>query len=111
MKKLTKIQASAKGEECTLRIDDYIHEPETVVLCHAPYPGRSGTRKDDWWAAYGCARCHDIVDGRTWKQIPREEMDRFWLRAIHETQSRLIEKGLIKVDGIEPGLPKLLKRR
>lgn len=119
MKKLTKIQASAKGEECTLRIPYVCNgNPETVVLCHAPYPGKSGTRFEDHWACYGCSSCHDYVDGRTRETgfaVQYDPIVRFletvWLPAIHETQTKLIEKGLIQIEGYEPGLPKLLKRR
>ena len=97
--KLTKIQKSARGEDCSLRIPGVCNfNPETTVLCHAPYPTRFGSRKDMWWAAYGCSDCHDFVDGRSIK-TDFEVMATFgiWMPAIHETQVKLIEKGLMTV--------------
>ena len=97
---LTKIQESARGEDCTLRVPGVCsRDPSTVVLCHAPYPGRFGSRKDDWWAAYGCADCHDALDGRDWASMDNYMYNSagFWMPAIHETQSKLIDKGLMEV--------------
>jgi len=92
-KPLTKIQKSAKGEDCTLRIPANCNgNSETVVLCHAPYPGRFGSRKDDWWAAYGCSSCHAHMDIDV--DIGQEY---HWFRAIHETQAKLIKKGLLGI--------------
>jgi hypothetical protein len=109
MKKLTKIQESARGEECTIRIAGICnHDPSTVVLCHAPYPGKSGTRTHDWWAAYGCSSCHDAVDGRARMNY---DLSLFWLPAIHETQQRLMEKGLIVIVGEDAPVNKILPRR
>jgi len=95
VKKLTAIQKSAKGENCTLRIPGVCTgDQATVVLCHAPYPGRFGSRKHNWWAAYGCSACHDHIDHRDGYH-PLTEFD--WMPAIHETQTKLIEKGLMTV--------------
>ena len=94
MKKLTAIQKSARGEECALRIPGVCNSnPETTVLCHAPYPGRSGMRSHDWWAAYGCSSCHAHIDGRAGDRVPFMEV--VWLSAIHETQAKLLQKGFI----------------
>jgi hypothetical protein len=87
MKKLTAIQKSARGEECALRIPGVCNgNPETTVLCHAPYPGRSGMRTHDWWAAYGCSSCHAVLD---FYAIP--DCESIWLPAIHETQAKLLQ--------------------
>ena len=96
MKPLTKIQKSAKGEDCALRIPGVCNfDPTTTVLCHAPYPGRGGSRKQDWWAAYGCYNCHQYMDSelRTWTTPVARWAN--WATAIHETQAKLIEKGLM----------------
>ena len=108
---MSKIRESARGEECTLRIPGVCNRNlETVVLCHAPYPGKFGSRKDNWWSAYGCSDCHDYVDGRGgsvnlqdefWHNVARGRGSRvgvedYWLPAIHETQAKLIEKGLLQ---------------
>ena len=92
--KRNKIRQSAKGEVCALRIPGVCNgNTETTVLCHAPYPGRGGMRDHDWWAAYGCSDCHDWVDGRTVRDMGTS--DYHWLHAIHETQMKLIAKGLM----------------
>ena len=98
MKKLTKIREFARGKPCSLRIPGVCREApdnENVVLCHAPYPGRHGSRKDDHWGAPGCVWCHDYVDGRS-TGVKKTCAD-FWMPAIHEWQAMLIAKGLLKV--------------
>ena len=96
---MSKIRKSAKGEACTLRIPGVCNgNPETVVLCHAPYPGRGGMRNHDWWAAYGCSDCHDYIDARTkhCRDIAwLNGLAAFWMPAIHETQAKLKAKGLL----------------
>ena len=103
VKPLTKMQRAARGEACTLRVP-LIHVPDpensTSVLCHAPFPDRGGMRDRDWFAAIGCSRCHDWIDGRDggdggeWKRVEAAEA---WLQGIRETQQIFINKGLIVV--------------
>ena len=113
MKKLTPIQASARGEECTIQIQGICNNnPATTVLCHAPYHGRFGSRKSDWWAAYGCSSCHDAIDGRDRMACANLDYRLYWHDAIHETHVKLIEKGLLTFEGVEvEPLPKTLPRR
>lgn len=89
-----KITQSARGESCTFRIPGVCNgDNETVVFCHAPSPDKGmGTKSDDFWGAYGCSACHGDMDIYT----PFEVGD-VWMRAIYETQKRLIEKGIIEV--------------
>lgn len=116
MKPLTKVQKSAKGEECTAMIEGCYPGPEneTVVLAHAPRHHRAGMRDRDTWAAYTCMNCHDRLDGRTdWDdsgigilyyggekctsaQVGFEKIET-WFHAIEKTQAKLIEKGLMVV--------------
>ena len=86
-----KITQSAKGESCTLRLT-HCSSNETTVFCHAPskYKG-IGTKSDDFWGAYGCSNCHEIADGLD------ESYCNDWMRAIYETQKRLIYKGIIEI--------------
>lgn len=52
-----------------------------------------GMKVPDIFIMYGCNHCHDIIDGRK-----KGEWDyRDIVRAMAETQMKLIEKGLIKV--------------
>ncbi|WP_211440968.1 nuclease domain-containing protein [Collimonas humicola] len=68
-KPLTKIQASARDEECTLRFPFGIcnYRTDTTVLCHSNLlaDGKgAGLKAPDTEAAYGCVDCHDVLDGR-----------------------------------------------
>ncbi|HKK06199.1 MAG TPA: nuclease domain-containing protein [Gammaproteobacteria bacterium] len=96
-----KIRDAARGELCTLRIPGVCcGDPETTVLCHAPFGGKSmGLKAPDTWAAAACHRCHAVADGRELSDITREELLECWLRGIAETQMRLFAKGLLKAEG------------
>lgn len=101
-KPLTKIQKFARGKDCSLRIPGVCRttpENEDVVLAHAPYPGRGGTRLHDWWGCPACSQCHDAVDGRGWKSIDNfiNQSSYIWNPAIHEWQEMLIKEGLMVV--------------
>ena len=101
----SKIRQSAKGETCTFNLPCVCnHNPETVVLCHAPHPDKGmGIKGPDTWAAYGCSSCHDEMDGRTdaffeYPCVPPNVVqikETWWYKAIRETQRRLIKKGLM----------------
>ena len=99
MKKLTKIQKFAQGKPCHLRVPGICRttpENEDVVLAHAPYPGRGGTRLHDWWGCPACMQCHDAVDGRGGTYLGDGMLVlSHWMPAIHEWQARLIEHGLL----------------
>jgi len=101
---MSKIRQSAKGETCTFNLPGVCnHNPETVVLCHAPHPDKGmGLKGPDTWAAYGCSDCHAAMDNaghQFWKTIG----DAFqgwarafmWLEAIRDTQRRFIKRGLM----------------
>ena len=100
-RKYQKLRDSARNEECTLQIFPYCNNnPETVVLCHVRSPDSGmGLKSPDWWAAYGCSSCHDIIDGRA-GNLTDITSSEIWL-AIHKgqflTMDRMIEKGLIKI--------------
>lgn len=91
---MNKFRKSARGEDCTLRLQGDC-DPETVVLCHLPSGAGMGRKSPDWFAVYGCSTCHSIIDGRTPTGIPRFEIEQQKLRALFETQVRMREKGLI----------------
>jgi len=94
-----KLRDSARDESCTLRLDGCLNGNETVVLCHAPGTGMKGTgmKPPDHFSMYGCASCHDIIDGRKKGDWYYQDI----LRAICETQMRMIEKGLIIIKGMK----------
>ena len=94
---MTTLRKAARGAPCMLRLPG-IHEPdpgnETSVLCHAPYPGRFGSRKLDWWGAIGCAKCHDAIDSR---DAVSEDWIPYWYNGIRLTLLYFIDKKVIKV--------------
>lgn len=97
MSKLTK---AARGQECTIQIHPYCNmNPETTVFAHAPSEDKGMSKKSpDWWGAYACSDCHDIVDGRhRVNDIDPSDIDRCFLRGIYRTLKSRIEQGLIKI--------------
>ncbi len=94
-----KIRDAAEDEDCTLCIMGVCrNEKATVVACHLPPKGETGmSRKgDDHFVAFGCDRCHRVMDG---KEGGLERFGEDWLfyafRGIYRTQRRLIEKGIL----------------
>ena len=90
MKKLTKIQASARGQDCTLQIAGVCnYDTETTVLCHFGF-GDDGSAKrlrpNERNAAYGCSACHEWIGNGN---------DYFYIaRALVRTTERRDELGL-----------------
>ena len=110
MSKLTKIQESARGEDCTFNLARCNHDPATTVLCHDTRHVPNSPRRCDARAAYGCSYCHDVVDYRYIIPLSKTEFGDIWGRAIARTHVKLMEKGLLKFEGIEP-VQKMLPRR
>ena len=98
--KSEKLHNSAKGQDYTLRLPGICNfNSETVILAHVPC-GMSGMgmKGPDIIAAYLCSDCHDVLDQR--KSLV--EVDG-WdvIRAVAETQCRMVQAGLIKVMGAD----------
>jgi hypothetical protein len=93
---MSKIRESARGEACTLRLDGCNGGVlnETVVYCHLGGAGM-GQKSHDIHGFFGCHSCHNIVDGRKNHNYESNWLDHMVLRAVINTQERLIEKGLI----------------
>lgn len=99
-----KITNSAKGEDCTLRIPGVCnHNPETTVFAHMN-GGGMGYKHHDIHGCYACSACHAWVDGEWTKGVPfyptddlKRAVENSHYRAVFETQSKLIQKGLIKI--------------
>lgn len=91
----TKVRESARGEQCTLRLPAICNwDTETTVLAHLPVGQKGmGMKTPDIFAVYACSSCHDALDRRIRAVVEHRDM----LRALAETQCRLIEKGLIRV--------------
>lgn len=93
-----KITQSAKGEECTLRIPGVCnHDPSTTVFAHMN-GGGMGTKHHDIHGCYACSKCHDWLDGRlAYHSVEHWMKMAEFGRAMIETQSKLLKKGLIEV--------------
>jgi len=102
----------ARGEACTLQIAGVCRdERDTVVACHiSPRDGTraTGMKVSDLLSVYGCARCHDVMDGRDCKAgsrsiasmaITREDYWYYANRALGRTTIRRSQQGLIVIPG------------
>ncbi len=88
----SKIRQSAKGEECSLRVsENCTDEHGSVVACHLNSNYRGvGYKSPDLFIVYGCFFCHQMLDK---SEVSAEDQ----LRAMQETQMKLLDKGLIKI--------------
>ncbi|MBY0243441.1 MAG: DUF1364 domain-containing protein, partial [Burkholderiaceae bacterium] len=77
------------------------YNPETTVLCHSNFlaDGKGmGLKAPDDRAAFGCAACHDVLDGRR----PRPEgmtaldLEAAFYTAVRRTHTILARMGLLK---------------
>ena len=97
---MSKITASAKGQECQIRLLGICnHDNSTVVWAHANglAAGKGiGKKSPDILGSYACSACHDAIDRRvTPMGIFYQDIE----IAFHEGHQRsvniLIEKGLV----------------
>lgn len=91
------LRNSAKGRNCSLRLDGCLYSPETVVLAHLPCGHKGvGMKSPDQMAVFACQHCHSILDGAHRNEIPSSDL----LRALAETQMYWIEQGLMTIKGV-----------
>jgi hypothetical protein len=94
------LRKHAKGKPCMIRLPGCIDSPdhETTVLCHWRDGSTGmGQKEEDLIAAWGCARCHDVVDGRRdGYKYTYGELKMFMAEAILRTQKELVKAGTIK---------------
>ncbi|HGF7373656.1 TPA: nuclease domain-containing protein [Vibrio cholerae] len=89
-----KIMKSAKGEDCTLRLVGICNfNPETTVAAHVGVRRGMAIKCGDNMVVYACSSCHSAIDSAGRDQYASDK-----LRAIEETQEKLIEKGLLVVE-------------
>jgi hypothetical protein len=95
-----RITRSARMRPCALRLSVCNNDPETTVFAHAPsIDSGMGYKSPDWWGAYACSTCHDLIDGRrSHPMISQLNVREGLLRGIFETQSIMHEEGLLKLD-------------
>ena len=100
--KTTKLRASARDQECTLRFPLVCnYRTDTTVLCHSNQlkDGKGmGLKAPDTRAAYGCVRCHDVLDGRAPRPacMTREDMLERFEEATRVTNEIMARMGLLK---------------
>ena len=95
----SKLTRAARNQECTIRLHPYCNgNIETTVLAHAPSPDKGmGIKSPDWWGAFSCSDCHDIVDGRKQvKDIEGDEIYRRHIEGVFLTNKILRSMGLVK---------------
>lgn len=97
------LRQSAAMQPCTLRSPICNGRSDTTVLCHLRLFGSAGIaqKPHDIHGVYACFECHRLLDSRNWMTsglIGFEDI----LRALIETQSRMIAAGLIRVAGNTP---------
>lgn len=93
---MSKITASAKGEDCQVRLPGVCNfNPETTVLAHLN-GGGMGMKHLDIHASYCCSACHDAYDARVTTSMSRHQLNLWFMDGILRTQVILLEKGLIK---------------
>ena len=89
------LRESARGQGCTVHLTACNRNPETVVLAHAPSLDKGWAVKGpDWWAAYACSSCHDLLDGRApWEECCTKIEAWWW--AVYRTQKIMHQEGLL----------------
>lgn len=91
------LRNSAKGRNCTLRLDGCLFSSETVVLAHLPCGHKGvGMKSPDQMAVFACQCCHTTLDGDQRNEILSSDL----LRALAETQMYWIEQGLMTIKGV-----------
>lgn len=111
--RMTPIRRAARGQDCTLQLDGICNrDPATTVLCHSNYlaDGKGmGLKAPDTAAAFGCALCHDVLDGRRprpegWSRL---DLEGAFYAAVKRTHQILARMGLIKseaTNGLQPAV-------
>jgi len=106
------ITRAAKGAPCTLRIASFLTGHDcmegTTVYCHLGSIGQGmSTKESNLNGAFGCAMCHDLVDGRRkpdldylLEKYPRAVLSRI-MNGHFETLNLLACNGIIRVPGSE----------
>jgi hypothetical protein len=92
---MSKLRKSAKNQRCQIRIPDVCRdETETVCLCHLNGAGW-GMKSLDIHGAYGCLRCHSVVDGGP-SVFPKDLIKLWFLEGVIRTQEIMVKEKLIK---------------
>jgi hypothetical protein len=103
----------AKGKPCMIRLVGICNRDDTTtVLCHERVTGFSGAglKSPDFFAAWGCSCCHDVVDGRVDAGLTYDARRLALSDGVRATQLCLLNAEIIMVKfDREPRRQKLLK--
>lgn len=96
---MSKITASARGEDCQVRITGVCtYDPATTIWSHCRH-GAAGKGKAikavDLAGAYACTACDAAYDQMIGTTQTREQIDADWNMGHFRSLKRLAEKGLI----------------
>ena len=99
-----KLRNSARGQECTMRIPTVCTgDPATTVWAHSNlgiHGKGKGIKATDVMGAYMCFACHAAYDGRIkCIHIEPETMDLMFYQAMALSLLKLIDQGIINVEG------------
>lgn len=106
--RMTPIRKVARGQDCALMIPGVCNQdPDTTVLCHSNSLAEGkgiGLKAPDLAAAFGCAACHDVLDGRRARPagMTLTELDDHFRAGVRRTHIILARMGLIE-DGTGTG--------
>ena len=85
----------AKGKPCLIRAPEICtFIDEQTVACHVPLADYHGTgfKMADWFIAFGCFNCHDLVDRRRYRHI-EEAVARTWhIEGMIRTQAYILKR-------------------
>jgi len=98
VKRKVDLRKEAKGRACQIRIPGKCtHNNEETVLCHLRMAGVTGAgqKAHDMLGAWGCNRCHAIIDGREITSIPYEQIRIMFYEGMVRTLNILIKEGKI----------------
>ncbi len=84
----------AKGKPCLIRAPGICSfQDEQTVACHVPLVGYHGTglKMADWFIAFGCFNCHDLVDRRRYRHIEEAVARTLHLEGMIRTQAYILK--------------------
>ncbi len=91
-----KLLASAKDQPCVL-----CHSSGTTVSAHlrsVEFGSGTGIKCPDYFTAWLCQKCHDMVDGRRLSMATSvEDRKEMWVRAYLRTVQQWFEQGIVIV--------------
>ena len=89
-----KLLRFAKDQPCVL-----CHSSGTTVAAHlrsVEFGSGTGIKCPDYFTAWLCQRCHDMIDGRAGR-LPADERKDLWMRAYLRTVQQWFEQGIVEV--------------